>query len=243
MLHKQAHLFSDRKTKIRSSESDRIINGLKAPPGPPFKKGKGTQPEHTRGAIQQCVPRALISCCAVARAHHLGQNNRFAQQPPRGWLHAAQHAILGAQQFSPKAKKNVARLFFAVGQKKKMGPFFLYFAGVFFFCKACLWKRHMRLGIGNVTDHRLWRMVNTVFICFSLFYRLTWVQRCWPRATTPDCGSVSVISSFLLQDIPRHPETRLLEVREAFKRSLLVFRRTFAHISHIFRCAQLTPNH
>ena len=29
-----------------------------------------------------------------------------------------------------------------------------------------------------------------------------------------------MISSFLLQDIPRHPDTRLFEVREAFKRSL-----------------------
>ena len=33
---------------------------------------------------------------------------------------------------------------------------------------------------------------------------------------------VSVIRSFLLQDIPRHPDTRLFEVREAFKRSLLL---------------------
>ena len=30
-----------------------------------------------------------------------------------------------------------------------------------------------------------------------------------------------MISSFLLQDIPRHTDTRLFEVREAFKRSLL----------------------
>ena len=33
--------------------------------------------------------------------------------------------------------------------------------------------------------------------------------------------SVSVISSFLLQDIPRH-DARLFEVREAFKRALLL---------------------
>ena len=39
---------------------------------------------------------------------------------------------------------------------------------------------------------------------------------------SPDFGSVSVISSFLLQDIPRHPDTRLFEVREAFKRGLLL---------------------
>ena len=50
----------------------------------------------------------------------------------------------------------------------------------------------------------------------QLFYRLNWVQRCWPRAT-PDFGSVSV-----LQDIPRHPDTRLFEVRRAFKRRLLL---------------------
>ena len=31
-----------------------------------------------------------------------------------------------------------------------------------------------------------------------------------------------MIGSFLLQDIPRHPDTRLFEVREAFKRSLLL---------------------
>ena len=58
--------------------------------------------------------------------------------------------------------------------------------------------------------------------------------RGWPRAT-PDFGSVRVISSFLLSDIPRHPDTRLFEVREAFKRSLLVFRRIFAHIPQFFR--------
>ena len=37
-----------------------------------------------------------------------------------------------------------------------------------------------------------------------------------------------MISSFLLQDTPRHPDTRLFEVREAFKRSLLL--RFQAHI-------------
>ena len=35
----------------------------------------------------------FISCCAVARAQHLGQNGRFAQQQP----------ILGAQKKSPQA--------------------------------------------------------------------------------------------------------------------------------------------
>ena len=67
-----------------------------------------------------------------------------------------------------------------------------------------------------------WRMANIILIllCFSLFYRLTWVQRCWHRATF-DSGSASVISSFLLQDVPSH-DTRLVEVREAFKRTLLL---------------------
>ena len=46
--------------------------------------------------------RAIISCCAVARAQHLGQNGLFVQ-----------HAVLGAQHFSLQAKELVARLFFA----------------------------------------------------------------------------------------------------------------------------------
>lgn len=41
---------------------------------------------------------------------------------------------------------------------------------------------------------------------------------------TPVFGSVRAISSFLLQNIPRHPQTHLFEVQEAFKpSSLLVF--------------------
>ena len=89
---------------------------------------------HNHNIMDLCPlhTRALISCCAVARAQHLGQNSRFTQQPLRGWLRAAQHAILGAQHFSPQAKKNVARLFFAVGQKK-IGVLFSYFAGGDFF--------------------------------------------------------------------------------------------------------------
>ena len=69
------------------------------------------------------VTRTLTSCCPVARAQHLGQNGRFAQQTPRGWLRAAQHAILGAQHFSPQAKKNAVKwgIFFLIrhlGKKK-----------------------------------------------------------------------------------------------------------------------------
>ena len=99
------------------------------------------------------------------------------------------------------------------------------------------WKRHERLGIGNVTNHRLWRMASIVLTCLSLFYRLTWVHRCWPRAT-PDFGSVSVISSVLLQDIPRHPDTRLFEVQEAFKRSLLRFSGAYSRIYRNFFAAR-----
>ena len=80
---------------------------------------------------------------------------------------------------------------------------------------------------------------NSINVLLS-FYRLAWVQRCWPRAT-PDFGSTSTImtaiSSFLLQDIPRHPDTRLFDVRGAFKSSsLLGFRPT-----HIYRAIVLPP--
>ena len=61
----------------------------------------------------------------VARAQHLGPNGRFAQQLPRGWLRAAQHAIFGAQHFSPQAER-LLRVFFS--GKKNWGPF-IYFAG------------------------------------------------------------------------------------------------------------------
>ena len=91
-------------------------------------------------------------------------------------------------------------------------------------CCMCNMETTWRLGSGNVTDHRLWRISNIVLLCFSLFYRLTWV-------------SVSVLSSFMHQDISKHPETRLLEIREAFERSLLpgCQAHIFAHISHFFR--------
>ena len=75
-------------------------------------------------------------------------------------------------------------------------------------------------------------MVNIVLICFSLFYRLTWVRRCWPRAA-PDFGSVSVISSFLLQGILIHAFSRFGRRLNAV--CYLVFRRIFAHISQFFR--------
>ena len=90
-----------------------------------------------------------------------------------------------------------------------------------------------------------------VFYNFVSLYRLTWAQRCWPRATD-EFGSVSAISSFLLQDIPRHPDTRLFEVREVFKRSSLLGFQAYvrAYIAMFFAsggspgaCVQQTPNH
>ena len=43
--------------------------------------------------------RALRSCCAVARAQHLGQKDRFGR-PPRGWLRPAQHARFARNTFA-----------------------------------------------------------------------------------------------------------------------------------------------
>ena len=64
-----------------------------------------------------------------------------------------------------------------------------------------------------------------------------------------------MISSFFLQDIPRH-DTRLFEVREAFKRSLLLGVRAYisadiakkstrlAHaLRRLLRSPQQTPDH
>ena len=87
-----------------------------------------------------------------------------------------------------------------------------------------------RLGIGNVTDHRLcmatgnWRMngeensirLHTMFH----FFRLTCND-------APDVRSVSIvlilivsaIRSFLLQDIARHPDIRLSRFGTRFKLS------------------------
>ena len=102
--------------------------------------------------LYQVDSRARISCCAVARAQHLGQNSRFAQQPPQGWLRAAQHVILGAQHFSPQLRV----FFWPLRRKKKLGPFFSTSPQVIFFLKliyvyvVCVtWRRHTRRGIGE----------------------------------------------------------------------------------------------
>ena len=58
-------------------------------------------------------------------------------------------------------------------------------------------------------------------MCFLSFLSIDLGAAMLARAS-PDFGSVSVISSFLLQDIPRHPDTRLFEVREEFTRSLFI---------------------
>ena len=53
------------------------------------------------------MPRALnIVVALLRRAQYLGQNSsRFAQQPPRGWLRAAQHAIQRATFFAAGEKR------------------------------------------------------------------------------------------------------------------------------------------
>ena len=65
--------------------------------------------------------RALICCCAVARAQHLGQHNTITvlrNSRSRGWLRAAQHAILGAQQFLPQ---KIGCMIFSPQAEKKNG--------------------------------------------------------------------------------------------------------------------------
>ena len=82
--------------------------------------------------------RALTSCCAVARAQHLGQNGRFAQQQPlRGWLRAAQHAIFGALHFSLQAKKQIGPLFLVVVVEKHLIKFAICRRLLFFFRHLC----------------------------------------------------------------------------------------------------------
>ena len=132
--------------------------------------------------------------------------------------------------FSPQAKKIVARLFFRRYAKKKNWGSFFYFAGGDFFLGAylcimlCNMETTWRLGIGNVTDHRLWRMVNIVLVLiyFSFLPIDLGAAMLAPSNSCPDFGSVGVISSFLFQGIPRYPDTHFFEVREPFKRSLLV---------------------
>ena len=69
------------------------------------------------------------------------------------------------------------------------------------------------------------------------------MQQCWPRA--PDFGSVSIILllililsaiiSFLLQDIPRHPDTRLFPGSGGIKTQIVTWFSVVAYISHFFR--------
>ena len=56
--------------------------------------------------------RALVSCCAVARAQLLGQKSRFAQQPQRGWLRAVQHEFFMRAKFFAAGEKKMKHLFF-----------------------------------------------------------------------------------------------------------------------------------
>lgn len=56
--------------------------------------------------IADVCTRALTSCCAAARPQCLSQNSGFSQQPPRGWMRPAQHAIFVAEHFSPQGGKS-----------------------------------------------------------------------------------------------------------------------------------------
>ena len=137
---------------------------------------------------------------------------------------------LWARNISCRRRKKLLRAFSSPWAKtKNWGPFFLICRRQFrqkkklihvYMCVA--WKPHRdwALGTSPMTDYGEWRIWHSK-LCFSLFYRLTWAWRRWPRVT-PDFGSMSVISSFLLQDSPGNPEIRLLEVRKVFKRSLLL---------------------
>ena len=51
--------------------------------------------ERVATEIMGTTCRALLSCCAVALAQHLGINSRFAQQPLRGWLREAKTFFKG----------------------------------------------------------------------------------------------------------------------------------------------------
>ena len=95
--------------------------------------------------------RALISCCAVAQAQHLGRNCHFPQHSPKAMCGLPQHGVLGPQHsgaagavivaalYSPKAKAKIGVLFFVfavcvkkigalfclrVRRRKKIGPLF-----------------------------------------------------------------------------------------------------------------------
>ena len=84
-----------------------------------------------------------------------------------------------------------------------------------------------------------WRMVNIVpgSVCVRRFYRLTWVQRCWPRVT-PDFGSVRAISSLLFYGIRRHLDARFFG--GSGSSSLLGFQAYIrAYIANVLRSAVL----
>ena len=67
----------------------------------------------------------IISGCAVARAQHWGQHNRFAQQLFRGWLRAAQHSILDAHNVSQQAFVFGGRIFVYYRKRHIFGYFSL----------------------------------------------------------------------------------------------------------------------
>ena len=63
-------------------------------------------------------------CCAVVLAQHLGQNSRFAQKPPRGWLRPAQNTWFWARNIFRRRRKKLLRAFF-VRRRQSLGIFFV----------------------------------------------------------------------------------------------------------------------
>ena len=69
--------------------------------------------------------RALISCCAVALAQHLGRNCLFPQHSPKAMCGLPQHGFWGRNIPAPQAPlRYCCGVNFAEGEKKNWGPFF-----------------------------------------------------------------------------------------------------------------------
>ena len=87
-----------------------------------YSHGTGNPCRYTGTNTQYLVlgTGVLMNCRAVARAQHLGQNSRFAQQPPQGsatrdfWRATffAAGVFFLARRFSPEARKKIEVLFF-----------------------------------------------------------------------------------------------------------------------------------
>ena len=66
----------------------------------------------------------LLRCCAGATFG--SKFGRFAEQPPRGWFRAAQHAFFGIQHFSSEAGKKMNHHFSKLPEAIFFRPLFLF---------------------------------------------------------------------------------------------------------------------